>query len=362
MAHAEDCTVSDRNWRRRFRHAAAILASSLAIQSCDRSPPAVETFSGTAEGTTYHVKLVQPREPLPREALQREIGAVLARIDRELSAWRPDSDLSRFNASRTTDWFPVSAELREVVDVALQVSLETAGAYDITVAPLTELWDFGPQAHAFRVPTEAEIERARERVGYGHLHSRRDPPALRKDIPGLRIDVNSLGPGYTVDRIAAALDRAGIRDYLVELGGAVRARGQRPGGGAWRVAIEKPLKTNREALRVVELTTGGLSTAGDYREYFDQEGRRYSHILDPATGRPITHALTSVSVIAPNAVTADAWDTALMAMGPARGRALALRLKMPVLFVVRAESARNGFEVLATPQFEPYLRPGEPRE
>src|SRR5579885_2342071 len=219
-----------------------------------------------------------------------------------------------------------------------------------------------PPAHAFRGPTEAEIERARERVGYGHLHSRRDPPALRKDIPGLRIDVNSLGPGYTVDRIAAALDRAGIRDYLVELGGAVRARGQRPGGGAWRVAIEKPLKTNREALRVVELTTGGLSTAGDYREYFDQEGRRYSHILDPATGRPITHALTSVSVIAPNAVTADAWDTALMAMGPARGRALALRLKMPVLFVVRAESARNGFEVLASPQFEPYLRPGEPRE
>ncbi|HTT08514.1 MAG TPA: FAD:protein FMN transferase [Gammaproteobacteria bacterium] len=336
-----------------------VLGLSPTLPACDRHPPAaVESFSGAAEGTTYHIKLAQPPEPLTREVLQEAITTVLTRIDREMSAYRPDSDLSRFNASQGTDWFPVSGELRELVDVALQVSRETDGAYDITVEPLSELWGFGPQRHVFRVPTDAEIERARLQVGHGHLHSRRDPPALRKDVPELRIDVNSLGPGYTVDRIARALSRLGVDDYLIELGGAVYARGQRPEGGAWRVAIEKPLKTSRVAQQIVGLSAEGLSTAGDYRQYFDEDGRHYSHILDPATGRPVTHALTSVSVIAPIAVEADAWDTALMVMGPERGWALALKLKIPALFITReTATGQSDFKVRATPQFEPYARP-----
>lgn len=280
---------------------------------------------------------------------------MLDRIDREMSAYRPDSELSRFNATQSTDWFAVSAELREVVDIALRVSRETSGAYDITVEPLTELWGFGPKVHAPRMPYEAEIERARQQVGYGHLHARRDPPALRKDLPALRVDVNSIAPGYAVDKIAEALARQGVDNYLVELGGAVRARGQRPEGGAWRVAIEKPLAAGRAAQQIVGLTAGGLSTAGDYREYFEQDGGHYSHILDPATGRPVTHALTSVSVIAPTAVEADAWDTALMVMGPERGWVLALKLNLPALFIARVKAPpQRGFEVQTTPQFEPY--------
>ncbi len=361
MARAEDCTVSDRKHWRRFRPAVLVLGFGLVLQACDQTPPAaVEAFTGAAEGTTYHIKLVQPSPHVPRAVLQREIAAVLDRIDREMSAYRPDSELSRFNANRSTDWFPVSDELREVVDVALQVSRETAGAYDITVEPLTELWGFGPQVHTPRVPTETEIERVRGQIGYGHLHTQRDPPSLRKDMPELRLDVNSLGPGYTVDKIAEALARQGIVSYLVELGGAVYAHGQRPEGGAWRVAIEKPLKAGRTAQQIVGLTANGLSTAGDYREYFEQEGRHYSHILDPAAGRPVTHALTSVSVIAPTAVAADAWDTALMVMGPERGWVLALKLKMPALFIARVKApSRSGFEVQTTPEFEPYQQSSE---
>ncbi len=295
------------------------------------------TLAGATMGTTWSVQI--PRPPLPEAldqvALAEEIARVLAQVNDRMSTYQADSELSRFNAAETTDWFSVSAELAGLVGRALAVSALTDGAFDITVGPLVNLWGFGPEVQASQIPDQAEIDAALARVGWRMLHARTEPPALRKDQPDLYVDLSAIAKGHGVDLVARVLERAGLSDYLVEIGGELRGRGVNAAGRPWRIAVERPEPGRRALLRVVALEDQGMATSGDYRNFFVLEGERYSHTIDPATGRPVAHRLASVTVLAERCGDADAWATGLLVLGPERGLALADERGLAALFVER---------------------------
>lgn len=311
-------------------------------------------------GGTWSVRLGKPVDAAVAGPLNAAVQQALDRIDGQMSTWNPASGLSRFNAHRGTDWFVVPNDLAAVVAEAQQVAADTGGAFDVTIGPLVNLWGFGPGRPAtgpYKALSDAEIEAARADVGYHLLECRRSPPAVRKRQPEVYVDLSAIAQGYAADRVAADLDAAGVTDYLVEVCGEMRARGSSPLGRPWRVGIETPTPDVRRVLRTVELQDLSLATSGDYRNVrVDAAGRRYSHAIDPRTGRPAANGLASVSVVHESAARADASATALMVLGPDDGYDLARRSGLAALFVVRGEGR---FEVRATPEFERVLLPEE---
>ena len=300
-------------------------------------------------GTTYAVTLHGADGALDTDALQSNVDRLLERINDQMSTWRPDSELSRFNKSRDTDWFPVSDETAHVVATAAAVSELSGGAFDVTVGPVVNLWGFGPERGDAEPPSDRTIETALERVGYRRIEVMSSPSALRKQKPGVYVDLSAIAKGFAVDEVARLLDERQIRSYLVEIGGELRARGSKPDGSPWKVAIEQPLHGERSIQAVVALRDSAIATSGDYRNYVEKGGKRYSHTINPRTGRPITHGLASVSIIASSAMRADALATAIMVMGPEEGYQLALREELAAQLIIRTE---GGFQAQATPQFE----------
>jgi FAD:protein FMN transferase len=305
------------------------------------------TLTGETMGTSYTVRAVTGKLPTNREHLQAAIDERLEQINDRMSNWRPDSELSRFNRHREDDWFPVSAETAEVVAAGLRIGRETNGAFDVTVGPLVRLWQFGPEPGR-QPPTPEELAAARERVGLDLVEVRDNPPALRKRRPDVEVDLSGIAKGYGVDALARLLDERGFTNYLVEIGGEIRTRGRRPDGTAWRVGIEVPEHHRRAVQRIIELENRSLATSGDYRNYREVDGRRWSHTIDPRTGEPIGHTLASVSVIADTCMESDALATALMVLGPEDAYDWAVGHDLPVLLIVRET---NGFVEHATPVY-----------
>jgi thiamine biosynthesis lipoprotein len=280
-----------------------------------------------------------------------------------MSTYRPDSELSRFNRATADKWFPVSDATAKVVSAAQTISEKTEGALDVTVGPLVRLWHFGPEDTSTRgkrrnphLPTADAMEAAKIAVGYQKLSVQTEPPALRKNVANLEVDLSSIAPGYTVDKLAEILFARGLKSFTVEIGGEVRSAGNRPDGKPWRIAVERPLTDRRELLLAVPLLDSAIATAGDYRKFFEIGGRRYSHIIDPATGRPVAHSLASVSVVAETCIDADGWDTALLVLGPVRGYQCAEQHGIAALFVSHGES---GDIVRATPAWQARFYEGE---
>jgi thiamine biosynthesis lipoprotein len=243
-----------------------------------------------------------------------------------------------------------------VVALAESVRADTGGAFDITVGPLVRAWGFGNGqgegiSEAVSSPDAAVSIGARQ-----GLELPAEGQSLRKTATVVELDVNGIAPGYAVDLVAERFDALGVASYLVELGGEVRARGRSPAGRAWRVAVEMPLRGEREPYTLVELDGMSASTSGDYRDFRVVAGRRISHSIDPRTGAPVTHGLASVCVLDPSAARADAYATALMVLGPADGLALAGRLGLAALFIER-DTAGGGFRETSTPEFERLRRP-----
>jgi thiamine biosynthesis lipoprotein len=316
----------------------------LVLAGCS-SPREQVVLRGATMGTTYSVQLVDPPQTVEPAVLQEQVDDVLADINAVMSTYDAGSELSRFNASSSTDWYGVSAELAGVVAVAQGVSAASGGAFDVTVGPLVNLWGFGP-GDGSRVPPDPErVRAAKLRTGYGKLDVRRSPPALRKAVPDLYVDLSAIAKGYGVDRVAALLDTAGVEDYLVEIGGELLARGRNARGEPWRIAVERPDPSGRTVQQVVALTDAALATSGDYRNFFEAGGTRYSHTIDPATGRPVTHDLASVTVLGADAMHADAHATALLVMGVDRGLRFARAAELAALFISRTGT---GFETRAT--------------
>lgn len=333
-------------WRQRSARAAA--QSSLAHEDGF-------ALSGPSMGSTWMVRLPKLPAGVAPETAQGAVQAVLDSIEDQMSTYRPKSDLSRFNQTRSTDWFPVPEDVARVVDAARQVADQTGGAFDVTVGPLVNLWGFGPlhPAGPFgTIPSDAMIQEARKHVGYHLLEVRLSPPALRKTDPLVYVDLSGIAKGFAAEQVATRLEQMGITDYLIAVGGEMRAHGRSQAGRYWRVGIETPTPGVRRVLCPVDLRTGSLSTSGDYRNFFDSGDRRYCHEIDPATGQPVLAPPASVSVADESGAYADAMATALMVLGADKGYALAEQKGLAVLFITRRS---DHFETRATPAFQTAL-------
>lgn len=322
-----------------------VIVSTAWLAACSGAPTGI-VITGHIMGTQYNLKIAQ--DVVDEVRLGEDVEAVLREVDDLLSTYRPDTDISQFNASRSTDWLPVSATFCDSVQEALELSELTDGAFDITVAPLVNLWGFGPDAMIDEPPADDDIASALAAVGYRHLSADCSRPALKKGIAALTLDMSAFGKGLAVDEVAQMLDESGVRNYLIEVGGEIRLRGHNIQGNDWAIGIEKPLDDARQPGTIVHLTDTAMATSGDYRNYFEAGGKRYSHTIDTRTGRPVTHALASVTVVDARGSRADALATALLVLGPQDGVALAERENLAALFLVRTSA---GFDEIASPAF-----------
>lgn len=325
-------------------------AASLALLllcACGAKGPAEVAFGGDTMGTQFSVKLIS--DNVDTAVLAEAVESALADIEAMMSTYLPESEISRFNSNETTDWYEVSQEFCFSVEEALALSTFTQGSFDITVGPLVNLWGFGPGEIISQPPPEEEVTAMMEAVGYEHLQADCHAPALRKDIASIALDMSAFGKGYAVDRIAAELEQRGFDNFLVEVGGELRFRGRNVKGENWSIGIEVPEANQRRPHTVIRLTDAAMATSGDYRNFFEANGKLYSHTIDTRTGRPVTHTLASVTVIDDKGSRADALATALLVMGPDEGLAFATAQDMTVLFLLRTSS---GIEERSTPAFE----------
>lgn len=328
----------------------------LIIISCqpESKPPYLLVIDGTTMGTVYAAKIVASdlvESDLDSLYLKRGLDSLLNRINQQMSTYQENSELSRFNQYRGKDWFSVSAELCLVVDKSLEISKLSDGAFDITVGPLVNLWGFGPEEREELLPGEKEIQERHKLVGYKKLQIQFSPPALKKEIPEMYCDLSAIAKGYGVDKVGEYLENRGIRNYLVDIGGEIRTRGKNHQGQTWKIGVSTP-DDRYEIQKVLVLDNLSVATSGDYRNYFEKDGIRYSHTIDPQTGRPITHHLASVTVIHDSCMIADGLATAIDVLGPEKGFRLAERLNLAVFLIIREDT---GFVEKMTPQFEKIL-------
>ncbi len=312
-----------------------VLALILFVSGClfDKEPEVVR-LSGETMGTTYNITAIGA--DLDAEALGQAVEDTLASVNAKMSNWDPNSEVSTFSASTQTTPVKVSEEFALVMDAANEVHDKSGGTFDVTLGPLIELWGFGPREPDDPVPADADIAAALERVGQSRLLSLdKDAGTLAKSDAGVGINLSAIAKGYGIDAIAGTLQAAGIEDYLVEIGGDLVAHGENDKGENWRIGIEKPETGSQTLQLIVSLDDIGMATSGDYKNFFEQDGIRYSHIIDPTTGRPITHRTTSVTVLADSAMMADAWATAMLALGQEEGMKVAEENKLAVFFISR---------------------------
>ncbi len=322
------------------------LVTLIVVLSACGNGDSMESFGGPTMGSTYSIKYVR-RAGLPAAADVRvEVEKILADIDRQLSTYRSDSDIERFNDLPANRCQKMPASILKLIRVGEQLSEQSEGSYDLTVEPLLNLWGFGPQGREEKVPAEQALAQARQRVGYQHLRIEGDQ--LCKDA-AVEVDFNSIAAGYAVDTIAARLEALGIHDYLAEATGELKAAGKKLDGSPWRIALEEPRDDQQVAERVVAVDGFGLSTSGDYRNYFEQDGRRYSHTFDARSGAPVSHSLASVTVIHPSALMADGLSTLSLILGPERGWDYAEKHDIGAFFVIRADT---GFVTRTSHAFE----------
>ncbi|MES3008123.1 MAG: FAD:protein FMN transferase [Pseudomonadota bacterium] len=348
---------------RRYRYSIAV-AVLLVIAVRFYSPGDIEIheFGGATMGTTYSIKLVDLPSELTIGALSQSVTTLLRRVDQEqMSTYAAESELSRINRSPVQTPITVSAEMLEVLALAIEISELTDGAFDVTVGPLVNRWGFGPPISLDnildgRIPTQAEIDALLARVGYRHLQLDRQNSTLMKSTD-VYIDLSGIAKGYAVDKVAEYFDELGIASYFIEIGGELRIKGYKPGGQTWVPAMEKPVDTAPQVHNIFYSNGESIAVAGsgDYRNYFEANGVHYSHEIDPDTGRPVNHNLASVYVIESTAARADAMATAYMVLGAEKGFELAQRLNKAVYFVTKKVDG-DGFEDRYTEKFESYLQ------
>lgn len=331
------------------------------LAGCGSSPisqPVVLT--GPTMGTTYTVKIAGASvSPEKQAALQARIDEALARLNRQMSTYDPESEISHFNDYQNTDPFPVSPETAHVVHAALQLYEQSGGCFDVTVGPLVELWGFGAKGRRTSPPSDEEIQNVLAFVGSDKLVVELQPPALSKKVPQLRVDLSAIAKGYGVDLISEILREEKFDNHMVEIGGEVVCRGSSTGGDGWRIGVERPSAdvNGRTIEQVVRLHDRAMATSGNYRNYFDDQGRRYAHTIDPKTGHPVEHSLASVTVIAPDCMWADAVATAVMVMGPDRG-AEWLQARQDIEAMLLVAQPTGSFSHSITPGMKAYLLPG----
>lgn len=323
--------------------AALIFTFAVSVASA-ASGKDVRRFEGETMGTTWSVNAVLP-DGADGRAIEHGIQSEVDRVVAQMSTYEPDSDLSRFNRAPAGTWQTLPPEFFTVLSHALSLAKDTGGAYDPTVGPLVNLWGFGPGKRAHDAPDEAAIAAARARVGWSKIVL--DDVNRRAFQPGgVYVDLSAVAKGFGVDQVARFLDRSGLRDYLVEVGGELRASGRKPDGTPWHVGIERPgaaagaVDHLDEVQRIVSLTGKAIATSGDYRHFFESGGKFFSHHIDPRTGYPVAHRVASVSIVADDCMHADPLGTAMTVLGPEDGIAYAKRHGIAVLFILYGDDGQ----------------------
>lgn len=320
------------------------------LVACSLQPRVVE-IRGQTMGTTYSVKLPRAPESVEAEPLKAEIDALLAQVNAQMSTYDPDSDLSRLNKAPAGEWVGIPPELMQVLLAARQVFELSDGRFDPTVGPLVNLWGFGPGVEV-DFPDEVKVQKALARVGFSrHLSLDTDNHRVRKDHPAVYVDLSAIAKGYAVDVVADMLAAREITDYMVEIGGEIRVAGNNPANKPWRLAVESPTPGQRKIHGVVAVNEMAIATSGDYRNFFEHEGRRYSHSIDPLTGYPVAHKMVSATVLHASAMQADALATTMMVLGPEAGLELAKAQGLAVwLIAVDGEDFRD----IYSPEMQAY--------
>jgi len=331
------------------------LLTLLLLPGCNGETAPIQ-LAGDTMGTTWHVSYVAGESEPDSQRLEQGIEEQLERVNASMSTYRPDSEISRFNALDTHTWFAASPDFFRVLTTALAVGSQSEVAYDVTVAPLVDLWGFGPGGAIDEPPSDQQIAQVKKRVGQGNLRIDDEHSRVMK-LSDLTLDFSSVAKGFAVDQVAQWLTAQGVTRYLVEVGGEMRLSGLSGRGDLWRIAIEQPDSSGRSVAVTAALTDVGVATSGDYRNYFEVNGRRYSHSIDPRTGYPVAHDLVSVTVVHPSCMIADAWATALTVLGPERALAVAQAQGLAVYFIRRIG---DSFVPSHTPQFAGYLIDPQP--
>ena len=312
-------------------------------------------LQGRTMGTTYNVKVVATIDEVEALQLQQKIDAALQQVNQEMSTYIPDSEISRFNQSTSLEPVEVSSSLARVLAESLRLGKLSEGKLDVTVGPLVNLWGFGPEQRPETVPSDEALAKTKNRIGLDNLVLVGNK--LSKKIPDLYVDLSTIAKGYGVDIVAELLEANGFHNYLVEVGGELRLKGFKHTGELWAIAIEKPifdpLGEHRAVQQVIIPKDNAVATSGDYRNYFEADGERFSHIIDPDSGKPIHHNLVAVTVIAPSSMTADGLSTMLMVMGAKQGMDFAIKHDLAALFIAKSE---DGFNEQFTVKFKQYLK------
>jgi len=319
------------------------------LQGCAKKSEQL-VFNGMTMGTTYQVKIVPGRASVPNN-LADQIDDRLQGLDATFTTYQKTSELMRFNQSMVNEPQAISLDMVEVMKIAHEVFLLTHGAFDPTVGPLVNLWGFGPELTSDKVPTAEDIAPYLSSVGFDHLSlDKETKTALRR--AEIQLDLSAVAKGYAVDAVADLLVSQGFEHYLIEVGGELRAKGYRSDGQSWRVAIEKPSLEQGGIQQVIVLENNAVATSGDYRNYFEKEGKRYSHTIDPRSGFPITHNLASVTVVDNTAARADALATGMMVLGPEQALLVAEQNGIAVYLLVKLS---EGFEVQYSSAFSRFI-------
>lgn len=343
-----------------FRPSLFLLLSILCLSACSSGWDSVGA-KGETMGTYYHVQVAGPKSSLPASnQVRRWTDEFFKEFNQSMSTYIEDSEISQINRAQHSDWIPVSEGMWRVLQLSQKVSEQSEGAFDITVMPLVNLWGFGPQAQVDSIPTDEQLEQALERVGYQKLELDAERRAVRKP-EYLTLDLSAVAKGFGADELADHLVSKGYMNVLVEIGGDLAMRGLNARQTPWRIGIESPsyglLSGGGQLVQALELTDGGMTTSGDYRNYFEVDGTRFSHTIDPATGRPVDHNTASVTVVADTSAEADAWATALNVPNLERAMALAEQHQVAAYFIVREDDAFNTYFSEA---FRPYLEDKTP--
>jgi len=331
-----------------------IFASVLSVISCDNNNSSGSLIlNGFTMGTAYTVKINEPHTRIDPLLTKKAIDSLLHDLNKKMSTYLADSELSRINQSQTTDWIIISDDLYEVIKQAINIHNLSEGTFDITIGPLVNLWGFGPDKKPASIPDDQQIQILLHSTGTNKIHLNDIPRAIKKDRTNIYIDLSGIAKGYAVDRVAGLLQQQfAIQNYLIEIGGEIRAKGVNPDNQPWRIGIEKPISYQRSVERIINLDNTSMATSGDYRNYFEENGIYYSHIIDPRDGKPVNHKLASVTVLHSESMIADAWATALQVLGPESGMELANRFEMPVYFIIKTES---GFSEIMSNSFRQYI-------
>lgn len=315
-----------------------VLLFSVLLSACSSEPQVtVQKIEGQAQGTTFHISY-WTSTPVDNQTITTQVQTTFESLDKTLSNYRPDSTIETFNANISTESQEVGAEIVSLVRVAQTVYQLSHGCFDLTIKPVFDLWGF--QGDTLTIPDQATLEKTMAEVGMDKLEIVDDTHLLKKQ-GDVRVDVSAVAQGFSVGKISQVMEQLGVSNYMVEIGGELKTHGIKPDGQAWRIAIEKPISGERTIHKIITMpkeNSMSVMTSGTYRHYFDVNGKRYSHILDARTGKPVSHNLVGVTVLHEDPTVADAWSTTLLCLGQQEGMQLANSEKIKAIFIRQQDS------------------------